>query len=195
VGPLQRNILLQNVLKTLGLGKVPQIAVDGGGAFAVEPVLWAGDGDSGPVPNSIPAFLKTNQDMTDLRFCLEGIRSWDWKELHIFGFLGERKDHELANLGEIYTEFKNRPKFSRAVFYSAQDRPHIHFFQAGETKFGLHGTFSVFTLETGEISINGKCRYQADKLLISPLSGRGISNEAFGEVEISCTHPFFVIVT
>jgi len=193
VGPVQRNILLQNALKLLGLQKVPQVAIDGGGAFAVEPVLWTGDGDSGHIPNSIPVFLKTNQDMTDLRFCLEGIRVWDWKELHLFGFLGARKDHELANFGEIYAEFKNRPQFSRAVFYNVQDRPQVYFFQAGETRVTLQGIFSVFVMEVGEISLKGKCRFQADKLFLPPFSGRGLSNEGFGEVEISCSHPFFII--
>jgi thiamine pyrophosphokinase len=142
VGPVQ-----ENAVRVTGLEDVPQIAIDGGSRFAVNPVLWAGDGDSGHAPESTPAFIKQSQDITDFRFCLNGIRSWRWKELHLFGFLGERRDHELANFGEIHAEMKARPAFSSAVFYNKENLPQVRFFQTGEHTVDLHGLFSVLVLE------------------------------------------------
>lgn len=188
VGPLQ-----ENAVRVAGLDDVPQIAIDGGSRFAANPVLSAGDGDSGHAPESIPAFIKHNQDITDFRFCLDGIRHWRWKELHLFGFLGERKDHELANFGEIYAEMKMRSAFVTAVFYSKENIPQVRFFQTGEHTLDLHGLFSVLVLEPAEITISGACRYKAERMLLPPLSGRGISNEAFGKVKISSSGPFMFL--
>ncbi|MBU6475988.1 MAG: hypothetical protein KGL10_01185 [Alphaproteobacteria bacterium] len=193
VGPLQKNVLRPVLLSPLRLAGVPQVAVDGGGAFAFKPVLWAGDGDSGRPPKSVPVAFKKKQDLTDLRFCLEAIRSGDWRELHVFGFLDARKDHELANFGEIYAFLKKRRKPSCTVLYDAKNRPCIRFFQAGRHRVALRGTFSVFVLEPAKITIKGKCRYPADNLSLPPLSGRGVSNVASGEVQIACSKPFFVI--
>src|ERR1035437_15013 len=95
---------LESAMPLSFLSDVPQIAVDGGISFARNPVLWAGDGDSGSIPSDVQVFLKHNQDETDLRFCLTSIRLWQWTELHLIGFLGERRDHELVNFGEIYAE-------------------------------------------------------------------------------------------
>jgi len=193
VGPLQESILQPDLLKTVGLEGVPQIAIDGGARAAVNPVLWAGDGDSGHAPQSTPAFIKDSQDITDFRFCLDGIRNWRWNTLHLFGFLGGRRDHELANLGEIHTEMKARPQFSKAVFYGSDNRAQVQFFQAGAHTIELHGTFSVLALEHAEITISGECRYPAERVSLHPLSGQGISNEAFGRVEISSSAPFMLL--
>ena len=193
VGPMQKSILRPARLKSLTLQKAPQVAVDGGGAFAVDPVLWVGDGDSGIVPKSVPVCFKSDQGMTDFRFCLETVRIWNWRELHIFGFLDGRKDHELANLGELHAALKKRRVPSSAVFYDAKNRPVIRFFQARQHKINLHGTFSVLVIEAAKISLAGKCKYPARNVALAPLSGRGVSNVASGDVRISATKPFFII--
>ncbi len=193
VGPVQKNILRPALLKPLKLDGAPQVAVDGGVKFAVDPVMWAGDGDSGKPPKSAPIAFKKDQDVTDLRFCLEIIRKGDWRELHIFGFLDGRKDHELANFGEIYAVLKKRRKPSSAVFYDAQNRPSIRFFQAGQHKVKLRGIFSVLVIEPAKITITGKCKYPVRGFSLPPLSGCGVSNVASGEVRISASRPFFIV--
>ena len=178
-----------------GLKDVPQLAVDGGDRFAVNPVLWAGDGDSGQAPTSIPAFIKHDQNITDFRFCLNGIRDWRWRELHLFGFLGGRRDHELANFGEIHVEMKARAPFSKAVLYGENNLPQMYFFQAGEHAARLQGVFSVLVLEPAEITIAGECLYPAGKISLQPFSGKGISNEASGIVKISSSGPFMLLTS
>jgi thiamine pyrophosphokinase len=190
VGPALRNPL---PLSLPGLEGVPQLAVDGGAGFAFNPVLWAGDGDSGKVPDSIPAFIKHSQQITDLRFCLDGIRVWRWKELHLFGFLGGRRDHEFANFGEIHAEMKKRAAFSKAVFYSEDVRARVLFLGEGEHDIELHGTFSTLAVEPAEITLAGECRYKVENALLPPLSGKGISNEASGMVKISSTGPVILL--
>lgn len=176
-------------LKPLGLATAPQVAVDGGVRFARDPVLWAGDGDSSPAQ---PAFFKRDQDMTDLRFCLDGIRGWSWEELHLFGFLGGRYGHTLANLGEIHGEMKRRPLFRRAVFHDGLS-PAIFFFCAGAHALSLHGLFSVLAIEETRVSIGGACLYAADETLLPPLSGRGVSNRGEGLVSFQGDKPFMVV--
>ncbi len=194
VGPLQEQPLKNSLLNELGLEGVPQIAVDGGERSAVNPVLWAGDGDSGHAPASVPAFIKHSQEITDFRFCLDGIRKWRWKELHLFGFLGGSRDHELANFGETHREMKARPNFLQAVFYSKDNLGAVQFFQTGEHTADMHGIFSLMVLEPAEITLSGACRYPAERLQLQPLSGQGISNEASGKVKISASGPFMLLM-
>ena len=190
VGPARKSPLPD----VAGLENVPQLAVDGGGHYAVNPVLWAGDGDSGAPPQSVPAFIKHDQNITDLRFCLDGIRGWRWNALHLFGFLGGRRDHELANFGEIHVEMKARTAFSKAVFYGEDNAPQMYFFQAGEHAVAnLHGIFSVLVLEPAEITITGECRYPVEKASLQPFSGQGVSNEASGTVKFTASGPFMLL--
>ncbi len=173
----------------------PQIAVDGGIHFASFPVLWAGDGDSAAeVPDSVPVFFKHNQEETDLRFCLNGIRGWKWSELHLAGFLGGRRDHELANFGEIHTELKARGGFRRAVFYDGDMKPRLIFYPAGSHVVHLTGLFSVMVLETSELSLEGACEFTATKQTLPPLSGLGVSNRGEGEVKISSSQPMMILL-
>lgn len=172
----------------------PQVAVDGGIAYAVAPVLWVGDGDSAAVPKNVPTFTKHNQDETDLRFCLNGLRGWKWTELHLAGFLGGRRDHELANFGEIHAELKERPGFRRAVFYDGQMVPRIFFYPAGSHAISINGLFSVLTLEPSSVSVAGSCEFTAKKLPLAPLSGLGVSNRGSGEVRITCATPLMVLL-
>lgn len=195
VGPVMQQPFSDKVLDDAGLDGVPQIAVDGGIHHAVDPVLWAGDGDSGVMPKKIPAFFKKSQDETDLAFCLHGIRNWHWRELHLFGFLGGRRDHELANLGEMHAHMKARRNTERTVFYGANNAPAVYFFNAGEHALEINGRFSVLALEALEITIAGDCAYVASSLQLQPLSGRGVSNEGRGLVDFIAAAPFMVLLS
>jgi len=193
VGPVLQAPLTAEILQRHELGSAPQIAVDGGIRFALRPILWAGDGDSGTPPADSPVFFKHSQDETDLHFCLKGIRDWRWSELYLLGFMGARPDHELANYGEIYAEMKKRGGFSRAVFHGADLAPRVVFLQAGAHKLDIHGTFSVLALENAVVSMAGACAYAADKLALQPLSGQGVSNEGSGSVSLACDKPLMVV--
>ena len=97
IGPVLNASVDSGVLSRFNLINVPQIAVDGGIQFSQNPRLWVGDGDSsGVLSGDVPAVNKNAQDETDLHFCLKQIESWSWDELHLFGFLGGRRDHEWA---------------------------------------------------------------------------------------------------
>jgi len=172
---------------------MPQLAIDGGSRFAVCPLLWAGDGDSGQAPTGVPAFNKLSQDMTDLRFCLDHIHNWRWKELHLFGFLGGRRDHELANFGEIHAGMKARASFMKAAFYNEDNLASVLFLNTGTHTLELHGTFSTLVLEPASITISGDCHYSREKVSLHPFSGEGISNEASGTVSISSNAPLMIL--
>ncbi|MBI1216769.1 MAG: hypothetical protein GC185_13245 [Alphaproteobacteria bacterium] len=172
----------------------PHIAIDGGIDFAPAPLLWAGDGDSGVMPEDIPAFLKPTQEETDLRFCLNGIRAWRWQNLHLYGFLGGRRDHELANLGEVHAEMLARPAMVSAVFHDETDAPRILFRNRGAHELELTARFSLLALAPVTVSIAGKCEYPAENLALSTLSGQGISNIGRGAVTIVADAPFGIIL-
>jgi thiamine pyrophosphokinase len=192
-GPVLKGPLAPPSLNVLGLADTPQIAVDGGIRFAHNPILWAGDGDSGVAPRHIPAIVKAAQDETDLRFCLNGIRSWRWRDLHLFGFIGARPDHALANFGEIHAEMKQRSRFQKGVFYDENLRPLVVFFAAGEHVFTHEGIFSLLVFERSAVTLSGKCRYPAEGLVIEALSGAGVSNEASGDVRLASGSPVAIV--
>jgi thiamine pyrophosphokinase len=175
----------------------PQVAVDGGIAFAQQPILWVGDGDS--VTKDMPHIKmvpKLTQNETDLRFCLNQIHEWGWKELHLFGFLGGRKDHEWANLGEVCQAILKQGYPAKAIFYHEEShRPNLYLFSSGQHSIHLKGLFSVLSFERAAISISGECSYSLENEILMPLSGRGISNEGHGEIHFQANVPLMVIVS
>ena len=191
VGPVMVAPLLAGDLARLGLADVAQVAVDGGIEYALKPVLWAGDGDSSP--SGTPVAFKGSQDETDLRFCLNGVQKWAWRELHLFGFLGGRRDHELANFGEIHAELKSRANFTSATFYDDKLEAAVRFFRSGMHRVNISGVFSLLALEPAVADISGDCDYAASGAALPLLSGRGISNNGRGIVDITCTAPFMVV--
>jgi thiamine pyrophosphokinase len=185
-------VLSAPLAPTAELRDVPIVAVDGGIRFAKGAFLWAGDGDSGSAPAHIPAMRKKSQDVTDLRFCLNGIYGWHWRDLHLFGFIGARRDHELANFGEIHAELKRRRKFARGVFYGQDLKPMAVFYPEGEHDFTHHGLFSLLAFEPVTVSLSGKCAFPAEDLALAPLSGAGISNEGSGAIRLRAGGPVAV---
>ncbi len=193
VGPVLPALLDAAALRALGLGAAPQVAVDGGIHYALSPILWAGDGDSGYMPKDISAHFKESQDITDIRFCLDGLRTGGWRRLHLFGFLGERRDHELANLGEIHREMLARANFDEAVIYSADYFPSLRFLQKGSRQFAHQGEFSLLAFEAAEVSLSGDCLFKGENIQLPPLSGNGISNVASGMVTVQSTQPLLLV--
>ena len=186
IGP----ILTQKIETTF-----PQIAVDSGIQFASDPILWVGDGDSGPTSSLVPLVMKPTQNETDLRFCLNNIESWNWNRLHLFGFLGKRKDHELANLGEVCQAIVKRTNGSMAIFYNESLLPEIYLYPSGTHSCLVDGVFSVLSFENCTMSISGECQFTIFNQRVGILSGLGVSNLGHGAVQIQSTSAFMVIMS
>lgn len=189
VGPMARAPLPQ----VLAARPMPQVAVDGGIYAAEHPLLWLGDGDSSVAPLDIAAFFKPTQDMTDLEFALDVLRTGTWRRLHLSGFVGGRSDHFLGNIGAVDVEMRRRSAFEQAVFYDASGQVLQRHFAAGAQTFRHEGLFSVFALTQGTVSLSGACDYPAHRISLAPLSGRGVSNVAAGEVRIESDIPVVVM--
>jgi thiamine pyrophosphokinase len=189
IGPLARAPLPAQAMAR----KMPQIAIDGGVEVAVQPCLWIGDADSGRAPRDGAAFFKPAQDQTDLEYALGILRPCLWQRLHLSGFSGGRADHFLGNVGAIDTEMRRRDRFRHAVFYGDAGEVLLHYFAAGAHCFFYEGVFSLFALSPAVVSISGACAYPANGLGLPPLSGRGLSNVARGDVRIEADVPVFVM--
>ena len=194
----QKLALVGPVLDRPIITDFPQIAVDGGVRYSRNPVLWVGDGDSGVPVVETPFLKKNNQDETDLLFCLNHIRDGAWTELHLFGFLGRRRDHEWANLGEVYQVLKTRLMTKKVIFYQCDlnvPQPKIYFYPAGRHDLPIKGLFSILSFEKTVISISGACEFSMNEQALDLLSGRGISNRGHGVVHLQCVHPLMVFLT
>lgn len=172
----------------------PVIYVDGGlrakPAAATEPAVSVGDGDSASLP--LDEVLPRRKDFSDLAFALRELPI-SVKQIRLFGFLGGRRDHELANFGEVQKFLRDRPG-SKAIFFR-DSKPTVIAFGCGEWALEVHGIFSAFVLEATEVQIMGKCRYELPRpTRFEPLSSHGLSNEGFGEVHVSCSSPIFLFL-
>jgi len=195
VGPVLSQTIQSELLKSLGLLDVPQLAIDGGDRFAPQPLMVIGDGDSASGNSGVKMVSKNNQDQTDLGYSLGLIASGRWVELHLFGFLGARKDHELASIGEVCHSLGSRPDLSRAIFYTPELKLGFSVHNTGTHEFKHHGVFSVIAFESSRITISGKCEYQLRDKTLLPFSGRGVSNVASGEFTVQSSGVFMMIPT
>lgn len=167
----------------------PTVYVDGGARFKAAtsprvPLITLGDGDSGgPMDEMLPA----EKDYSDLAFVLRELpRHID--HVLLKGFLGGRRDHELANLGEVH-QFLRRRTQGRAEFDNV-----IHAF-IGNFELDINGVFSVLALETVSVTIQGACKYRLDGTsALEAASSHGVSNEGFGLVMFSSSKPCFIFL-
>ena len=136
-----------------------------------------GDGDSysGPLSKVIPK----EKDFSDLAYCLSHIPK-NILEIDLYGFLGGRKDHEIANLGEIHKFIKRKKKPILAKF---DDK--IIILSPGRWNLCHKGIFSLFCLEPSFIELSGNIKYSLKKSTqLSPLSSQGLSNKASGNFQL-----------
>ncbi len=162
----------------------PVVFVDGGVKFRLGTEGFSvGDGDSSPLP--LNEKLPAEKDFSDLAYVLK--HADQYRKVDAYGFWGERKDHELANLGE-FQQFLKRQK--RAEIHLP---PHAKGYSAGSWSLLLNGLFSLLLLEAGEIQMTGDIQYPIlKKQILAPLSSLGISNHAHGSIQIEATMPFFL---
>lgn len=195
VGPLYQN---------RHVPQMPTIYVDGGTRFRGEGGGWAtqhvkgshptvsvGDGDS--APGQLDELLSPDKNFSDLAFALRSLPH-GVREITLLGFLGGRRDHELANLGEVHAFLRTRSQFTRVDLVGLGGQ-RIVAFTRGTFTLERRGEFSVFVLETANVRIEGDARFPlpAGSAPLSPFSSHGLSNLAAGTVQISCAEPCFVI--
>lgn len=174
--------------------KLPHLVVDGGIKFSPTSHVWIGDGDSGGErPNAGEVFvLSPHKDQSDLGCALDLLRDDHDYCLHLWGFLGGRKDHELFVLGEVFRFLVSNPE-SKVNLYKEDGLIAFQFLGTGHWSFEHQGTFSLGSLAKTKVKMTGKCEYPIPKKMkINPLSSFGLSNIAHGKVTLENDGPIFI---
>lgn len=161
------------------------IAVDAGfahlEAIGVAPDMAVGDFDSlGYVPKARRASRHpVKKDKSDMELAMEKAVAWDHDELVIYGALGARLDHTLANL-QLFARFSERDVYVTAIgdTYAVRLLTGPDVFELPVTQ----GTVSVFSAnDTARGVIERGMAYSLDDEPLSNRTSRGLSNELTGE--------------
>lgn len=121
--------------------------------------------------------LPTMKDMTDLAFTLDYIyNNFTYDEVEIYGGLGGRVDHLLANLNLL----------KRFNLSFKDDKHHIYVLRKGKYSIdNIYKYISFFALEDCyDVTLRG-FKYELDQYLLSTSDSIGVSNEGSGIVEFS----------
>ena len=179
----------------------PTIYIDGGARLqrcyassqvSKFPMITVGDGDSLGDDNKLDLRLDRDKDFSDLAFALRHIPD-SIQSVIMLGFLGGRRDHELANLGEVHAFAKRRSTPTEIKFFE-YGQCKIRVILCGQSQIEIHGLFSIFVLEKARFSLRGQCRFQVpEPRSLEPMSSLGLSNEGFGQILVNCDQPFFVL--
>src|SRR5690606_27495573 len=103
----------------------------------------------------------SDKNDTDLKLALVHLEeNFEFDEIHAYGFIGGRKDHELANFLEVCQFLENKKQKVIRFFYD--EKKLISFYSEGSYKFSFHGVFSLFTLRQQPISLSGNVLYKID---------------------------------
>lgn len=145
-----------------------------------------GDGDSHV--GKLDEQLNPNKDYSDLSYVLASLPA-HFSEAGLFGFLGGRRDHEWANLGEAYAFLKQRHQSMQLHFESQ-----ISGFTAGQWQLEISEAFSLLCLETARVKLTGECQYQLkQKTRLEPLCSHGLSNIGNGTITLKTDAPVFIV--
>jgi thiamine pyrophosphokinase len=172
----------------------PILCVDGGANYSPRMDVWVGDADSyhQEVVSDLMFKHPTEKDKSDLALALEVFQETHHYKLHLWGFLGGRKDHELFNLGECLT-FLEKHHQSQILFYNEYGKLAYYMMSAGQWTFTHVGLFSLGTIKTTSLRLYGKCRYQMKKKeVLQPLSSLGLSNQGEGDIHLETDGPVFI---
>jgi thiamine pyrophosphokinase len=166
------------------LSVLPVLAVDGGAHWTKLMNVWVGDSDSyKKIPESSLVFhLPENKDASDFSYALKLFDRQKSYHIHLWGFSGGRKDHELFVWGEILAWLEKHPecKFS---LYDQSGRIEFHFMGSGHWRFEHRGVFSLGSIRKIRVKLTGEVRYPiAAESWLPSLSSLGLSNEGMGEV-------------
>jgi thiamine pyrophosphokinase len=171
------------------------LAVDGGASYTSKIDVWVGDSDSYLGKPSAPIIHQLDQEKSksDLGHALELVSNHPRIELHLWGFLGGRRDHEMINFGEVLL-FSNEKDFVQAYFYGPKGDIEAKVCSQGQWSFDFRGTFSILTLEPSSLLITGDCKYTLEEpTLLRPFSSLALSNEGKGIFQIFSDKPFIIL--
>jgi thiamine pyrophosphokinase len=176
------------------LSDLPTIAVDGGAHFIENPSVWVGDADSFPGEVKASHIYKhpIEKDFSDLALAFSLLQDQRHYKIHLWGFVGGRKDHELFNLGESLN-FLDSHQECQVFVYGTNGKIEFQLIGAGQWKFTHAGIFSLGSLKKTTVRLTGDCKYQIKKpYVLSPLSSFGLSNFASGEITLENSGPVFI---
>lgn len=162
------------------------IAADGGlahlTALGMAPSLLIGDFDSGELPSSAPCEVlrfPIEKDETDMQLAIEQALARGAERIFLFGGVGGRMDHTLANLACLADlEARGHEAYlfgDGVVFRIIQNRtlalPHDLPFELAA------GTASIFAWggDAEGVSIHGM-KYEAEGITLTPRMPLGVSN-------------------
>lgn len=173
------------------------IAVDGGARYTPHIDMWTGDSDSysgQPIaPQCYP--LSREKSKSDLGHALDLMTHLPNLDIHLWGFLGGRRDHELINFGEV-AHFSKTKDYLLASFYASNGNIEAKICSRGSWSFDHIGTFSVISFEEVKLQIRGQCKYLLEEpAQVRPVSSQTLSNEAYGIFDIISDKPFIVLFT
>jgi thiamine pyrophosphokinase len=176
------------------LTKFPILGVDAGAQFSPRLDVWVGDGDScqTPIPNSVIYKHPVDKDQSDLALALGLFEDKRHYKLHLWGFLGGRRDHELFNIGEAMSFLEGHQE-CQIIFYGPDGKIYFHLVAAGLWKFDHLGIFSLGTLKRVCLKLTGECKYPINKMTaMNPLSSFGLSNMGQGNMTLESQGPSFI---
>lgn len=162
------------------------IAVDGGfaslEAIGRKPDMALGDFDSlGYIPKGLRvAQFSSHKDKSDMELALDRARSMHYDEVYVYGGLGRRLDHTLANL-QLFALFSEK-----GLFVTAVDEDTSVVFITGPDTFEMPaveaGTMSVFSMnDRAEGVFERGLAYELDDAVLTNRTSLGLSNELIGE--------------
>lgn len=162
------------------------IAVDGGFAALEEagrkPDMALGDFDSlGYVPRGIRTVrFSSHKDESDMELALKRAKSDGADEVIVFGALGRRLDHTLANL-QLFAKFSEAGLRVTAI---GQDEAIV--FVTGPDAFEApareSGTVSVFAMNDACVGVFERgLEWELDDVTLTNRTSLGLSNELIGE--------------
>ena len=176
------------------LSNLPLLGVDGGAHHSEKLDVWVGDADSfnKEIHSSHIFRHKIEKDQSDLALAFDLFSGPCRYKIHMWGFMGGRKDHELFNLGEA-SKFLENHQESQILFYNHQGKILFHLVGSGLWKFTQVGLFSLGTLKKTTVKLTGQCHYPIKKSqILEPLSSLGLSNIGKGEIILEAEGPVFL---
>ncbi len=183
VGPMCRSVPAE-------LMKLPQIFVDGGTQVKKKNPLHLSVGDGDSAGRRLDVMVDGKKDYSDLKLALSFVPKKKIHTLHMVGFLGGRHDHELLNLGEIH-HFLG-PKKQWKIHFWTKQKITIMGLSRGQYQFNYTGIFSLISFASTKVNLKGKCEYPLKNKILKNVSSLGLSNVAFGKVEVKTQKPVFV---
>lgn len=146
------------------------------------PDLVMGDFDSlGHVPKGVRTVrFSAHKDASDMELAIKRAKSMRHDSLYVFGCLGGRLDHTLANLQVLAAASET------GLSVCAIDADSAVFFVTGPDAFEAEartsGTVSVFAMND---RVRGLCErgleWELDEVELTSRSSQGLSNELIGE--------------